>query len=73
MTLDPFDTSEFKALAAQLGIKTKVITDPFGRTDVLIDRDGLRALADHAPIGQVRAHAIVEQLLAAADQPRQAG
>ncbi|MEU2625742.1 hypothetical protein [Kitasatospora sp. NPDC007106] len=71
MTIDPFDPAEFKAFAAQLGITTKVVTDSFGRTDVLIDRAGLRALADHAPVGRTRAHAIVDQLLAAAaDQLR---
>ncbi|WP_438478987.1 hypothetical protein [Streptomyces asiaticus] len=68
---DDFNTPDFLAFAAQLGIKTQVVTDTFGRTDVLIDTDGMRKLADHAPIGATAAHALVDQLLAAArDLPK---
>jgi len=41
---DTFDAAGFKAICAELGIKTHVVTDTFGRRDVQIDRDGLNKL-----------------------------
>lgn len=62
--------ADVQALCAQLGINTKTITDSFGRTQLLIDAEGMRRLADHAPIGRDAAHAKVDQLLAEARDSR---
>lgn len=64
---DDLSNADTMALCARLGIPTKVVTDAFGQTLVLIDRAGVRKLADHAPIGAPAAHAFADQMFAAAD------
>ncbi|KIF69226.1 hypothetical protein HY68_12540 [Streptomyces sp. AcH 505] len=63
---DDLTDADAKAICAQLGIDTKTVTDAFGRTLVLINEAGMRKLADHAPIGPTTAHAMVDQMFAAA-------
>lgn len=70
---DEMSNADVMALCARLGIETKTVTDTFGRTHALINQAGMRKLADHAPIGAPAAHAMVDQLLAAARAPRTAG
>ena len=62
---EDFTEADAKAVCAALGIETKTITDTFGRAHVVVDTDGMRKLADHAPIGAPAAHALVDQVLAA--------
>lgn len=69
---EDFTDADAKAVCAALDIETKTITDTFGRTHVVVDAAGMRKLADHAPIGAPAAHALVDQLLAAArDLPKE--
>lgn len=63
---DDFTDADAKAICAELGIETRTITDAFGRSHVVVDEAGMRKLADYAPIGATTAHAMVDQLLAAA-------
>jgi hypothetical protein len=63
---DDITDADAKAICAALGIESKVITDTFGRTHVVVDEAGMRKLADHAPIGAAAAHAKVDQIFAAA-------
>lgn len=46
MSHDDFDAAAFKAVCAELGIETHVVTDAFGRKDVQIGRDGLNKLIE---------------------------
>lgn len=62
--------ADAKAVCAALGIETNTITDTFGRSHVVVDEAGMRKLADHAPIGAPAAHALVDQILAAARDNR---
>lgn len=41
---DSFEVARFKAVCAGLDIETQVVTDTFGRQDVLITRDGVDKL-----------------------------
>lgn len=62
---DDFTDADAKALCDELGIETKtVIVD--GQTLTVIGEEGMRKLADHAPIGATAAHAKVDQMFAAA-------
>ncbi|MEU5976313.1 hypothetical protein [Streptomyces sp. NPDC047315] len=40
--------ARFKGICAALDIPTTTVTDAFGRTDVLINRDGMQRLRDAA-------------------------
>ncbi|KFK91514.1 hypothetical protein IX27_00335 [Streptomyces sp. JS01] len=56
--------AEAKALCDELGIETKTaVLD--GQTVTVISEEGMRKLADHAPIGATAAHAKVDQMFAA--------
>lgn len=63
-TQDPgMNDADRKAWLAHHGIDTITVTDETGTTHQLLDETGMRALADSAP-NPVRAHALVDQLLA---------
>lgn len=70
---DDFTDADVKAICAQLGINTRTVTDTFGRSQVVIDEAGMRKLADYAPIGATAAHAMVDQVTAAAHAERPQG
>lgn len=55
-----------KAWLAHHGINTHLETDEHGNPQLVIDETGMRQIADLAP-NPVRAHAILDQLLAEAD------
>ncbi|AVH59966.1 MULTISPECIES: hypothetical protein [Streptomyces] len=61
--------ADIKAFCAAHNIKTEIVTDPSGASQLAVNEDGMRQLADLAP-DPVRAHALVDQLLtdAAADE-----
>ncbi|MEU2402785.1 hypothetical protein ABZ609_00365 [Streptomyces rubiginosohelvolus] len=50
MTTQPhnFSAAQWKSMAATLGVNVVVTTDPFGRTDVRLDREAMTAFRDGA-------------------------
>ncbi|MFJ6235070.1 hypothetical protein ACIQH0_13290 [Streptomyces griseus] len=56
--------AEAKALCDELGIATKTAVID-GQTVTVINEEGMRKLAGHAPIGAPAAHAKVDQMFAA--------
>lgn len=45
---DDFDPASWLSMAAALGVEVETVTDTFGRTDVRLDREAMRAFRDAA-------------------------
>lgn len=45
---DDYDPASWLSMAAALGVEVETVTDTFGRTDVRLDRNAMRAFRDAA-------------------------
>ncbi|MEU9444630.1 hypothetical protein AB0D42_27865 [Streptomyces sp. NPDC048304] len=58
-----------KAWCARHSITTHLVTDDHGTPQLVVDEAGMRAIADLAP-NPDRAHALLDQWFAEADEPQ---
>lgn len=45
---DDYDPASWLSMAAALGVEVETVTDTFGRVDVRLDREAMRAFRDAA-------------------------